>query len=144
LTGLLPFTPYLKGGGKAEIREASEILIDEIEKPQEQAEMLFLLAILAGRKYKTAGFQLLSPTTMMNIESLRDDPTAHQLIQILFPDELAAAKAEGEAQGEARGKAEGEARGIQEGMKKATEDFIHHFGSVLSEEQIKQLKDKIN
>lgn len=148
LTGLLPFTPYLKGGGKAEIREASEILIDEIKKPQEQAEMLFLLALLAGRKYKTAGFQLLSPTTMMNIESLRDDPTAHQLIQILFPDELAAAKAAGEAAGrtagETEGRTAGEAAGIQEGIKRATEDFIRHFGNVLNEEQIKQLKDKVS
>jgi hypothetical protein len=140
LTGLLPFTPYLKGGGKAEIREASEILIEEIKKPQEQAEMLFLLALLAGRKYNTAGFQLLSPITMMNIESLRDDPTAHQLIQMLFPNELAAAKAEGETEG----RAAGEAAGIQEGIKRATEDFVRRFGNVLNEEQIQQLKDKVS
>jgi hypothetical protein len=64
------------------------IIKAEISDSHEQAEMLFLLAILAGRKYNTAGFQLLSPTTLMNIESLRDDPTAKQLIELLFPDKL--------------------------------------------------------
>ncbi len=94
--------------------------------------MLFLLAILAGRKYNTAGFQLLSPTTIMNIESLRDDPTAKQLIELLFPDKLAAARAEGKAEGITEGKAE------------ATENFIRRFGNTLSEEQIKQLKGEMS
>ncbi|RKZ48134.1 MAG: hypothetical protein DRR16_13065 [Candidatus Parabeggiatoa sp. nov. 3] len=74
-------------------------------------------------KYNTAGFQLLSPTTIMNIESLRDDPTAKQLIELLFPDKLAAAKADGKT----------------EGIAEATENFIHRFGNTLSEEQIKQV-----
>ena len=120
LLGLLPFTPYLKGAKQPEIREASEIIMENISALQEQAEMLFLLAILAGRKYNTAGFQLLSPSTIMNVESLRNDPTAKQLIQLLFPDELAQAKAEG--------------------IKSATKNFIRRFSNVLSEEQIKQLK----
>ncbi|MDM8559045.1 hypothetical protein [Candidatus Parabeggiatoa sp. HSG14] len=127
LIGLLPFTPYLKGGKQAEIREASEIIIDKIAAPQEQAEMLFLLAILAGRKYKTAGFKLLSPSTIMNIESLKDDPTAKELIQLLFPDEIA----------EAREKARAEAKA------EATEDFIHRFSNVLSKEQLQQLKGEV-
>ncbi len=131
LTGLLPFTPYLKGADKAEIREASEIIKAEISEPHEQAEMLFLLAILAGRKYNTAGFQLLSPTTIMNIESLRDDPTAKQLIELLFPDKLAAARAEGKTEGKT------------EGIAEATENFIRRFGNTLSGEQIKQLKDEM-
>ena len=135
LTGLLPFTPYLKDAGKAEIREASEILKAEISDSHEQAEMLFLLAILAGRKYNTAGFQLLSPTTIMNIESLRDDPTAKQLIELLFPDELAAARAEGKAEGITEGITEGKA----EGKAEATENFMRRFGNTLSEEQIKQV-----
>jgi transposase len=127
LIGLLPFTPYLKGGGPAEIQEASEILTKEITEPQEQAEMLFLLAILAGRKYNTAGFKLLSPLTLMNTESLRNDPTAKELIHLLFPDEIA----------------EAEAKGIEQGIKKSTESFIHRFGNVLSEEQIQQLKKEV-
>ncbi len=68
--------------------------------------------------------------TIMNIESLRDDPTAQQLIEILFPDKLEAARAEGMAKGKAEGKAE------------ATEDLIRRFGNTLSEEQIKQFKDE--
>jgi hypothetical protein len=124
LIGLLPFTPYLAGGKQPEIREASEIISDKITAPQEQAEMLFLLAILAGRKYNTAGYKLLSPSTIMNVESLRNDPTAKELIEILFPDKLA----------------EAEARGIEKGVKMATENLIHQFGNVLSEEQIQQLK----
>ncbi|RKZ53336.1 MAG: hypothetical protein DRR16_03105 [Candidatus Parabeggiatoa sp. nov. 3] len=51
LLGLLPFTPYLKGGGRQEIKEASELLKEQITNPQEQAQMIFMLAILAGRKY---------------------------------------------------------------------------------------------
>jgi hypothetical protein len=48
--GLLPFTPYLKGGGQQQIKEASDRLQQEIDDPRECAEMLFMLAILAGRK----------------------------------------------------------------------------------------------
>ena len=136
LIGLLPFTPYLAGGKQPEIREASEIIKEEIAEPQEQAEMLFLLAILAGRKYNTAGFKLLSQSTIMNVESLRNDPTAKELIHILFPDELAEAKTQGEAQGEARG----EARGIEKGVKMATENLIRRLDNVLSEEKIQELK----
>jgi hypothetical protein len=130
LLGLLPFTPYLKGAGKPEIREASEILTEKISAPQERSEMIFLLAILAGRKYNTAGFQLLSPSTIMSIESLRNDPTARQLIELLYPEKLTLAEAE--------------ARGIEIGVKKATEDLIRQFRSVLSEEQIKKLNQKVN
>lgn len=68
---------------------------DKISNPQERAEMIFLLAILSGRKYNTVGFKLLSPLVIMNIESLRDDPTAKELIHILFPNELADAEAKG-------------------------------------------------
>jgi len=127
LIGLLPFTPYLKGGKQPEIREASEIIIDKIAAPQEQAEMLFLLAILAGRKYNTAGFKLLSASTIMNVESLRNDPTAKELIHLLFPDEMAEAKAQG----------------IEKGVKMATENLIRRLDNVLSEEQIQELKGEV-
>ncbi|HID98954.1 MAG TPA: hypothetical protein EYP59_01530 [Thiotrichaceae bacterium] len=91
LLGLLPFTPYLKGGGRQEIKEASELLQEQISNPQEQAQMIFMLAILAGRKYNTAGFQFLSSSLIaMNIETLRHNPTAQELIHLLLPDELAA------------------------------------------------------
>ncbi len=123
LIGLLPFTPYLKGGKQAEIREASEIIKEEVAAPQEQAEMLFLLAILAGRKYNIAGFKLLSPSTIMNVESLRNDPTAKELIEILFPDKIAEARAEG--------------------VKLATEDLMRRLTNVLSAEQIQQLKGDV-
>jgi len=56
----------------------------------------------------------------MNVESLRNDPTAKELIHILFPDEIAEARAEG--------------------VKMATENLIRRFDNVLSEEQIQQLK----
>jgi len=131
LIGLLPFTPYLAGGKQAEIREASEIITEEITESQEQAEMLFLLAILAGRKYNTAGFKLLSPSTIMNVESLRNDPTAKELIEILFPDKLAEAKTLGEA------------RGIEKGVKMATENLMRRLTNVLSAEQIQQLKGEV-
>jgi len=73
-------TPYLKGSGRSEIKEASEVLQEQIENSQEKAEMIFMLAILAGRKYNTVGFKLLSPLVIaMNIETLRDDPTAKDL-----------------------------------------------------------------
>jgi hypothetical protein len=52
---------YLKGSGQSEILEASEIIHDQVENSQERAEMIFMLAILAGRKYHTAGCNLLSP-----------------------------------------------------------------------------------
>ncbi len=110
--------------------------------------MLFLLAILAGRKYNTAGFKLLSrfeffkeklkprtQSTIMNVESLRNDPTAKELIHILFPDEIAEAKTLGEARGETRG--------IEKGMKIATEDFMRRLTNVLSEEQIQKLKGEV-
>ena len=142
LLGLLPFTPYLKGAKLPEIREASEILVDKISAPQEQAEMLFLLAILAGRKYNTAGFQLLAPSTIMSIESLRNDPTAKQLIHLLFPDEIAQAQAQGEAKGREQGKELGKEQGITEGIKKATENFLRRFSNVLSEEQMRQIKEE--
>ena len=135
LIGLLPFTPYLAGGKQPEIREASEIIKKEIPESQEQTEMLFLLAILAGRKYNTAGFKLLSPSTIMNIESLRNDPTAKELIHILFPDEIAEAKTQGEVQGEARG--------IEKGVKMATDNLIRRLTNVLSAEQIQQLKGEV-
>jgi len=145
--GLLPFTPYLAGGKQPEIREASEIISDKITAPQEQAEMLFLLAILAGRKYNTTGYKLLSPSTIMNVESLRNDPTAKELIHLLFPDEIAEAETRGETRGIEKGVkmfpdklAEAETRGIEKGVKMATENLIHQFGNVLSEEQIQQLK----
>ncbi len=109
--------------------EASEIITEKISAPQERSEMLFLLAILAGRKYKTAGFQLLSPSTIMSIESLRNDPTAKQLIELLYPEKLTLTEAF----------AQGEEKGKKEGIKKATEDFVHRFSKLLSEEQIKQL-----
>jgi len=109
--------------------EASEIITEKISAPQERSEMLFLLAILAGRKYKTAGFQLLSPSTIMSIESLRNDPTAKQLIELLYPEKLTLTEAF----------AQGEVKGKKEGLKKATEDFVHRFSNVLSEEQINQL-----
>ena len=131
LIGLLPFTPYLNGGKQPEIREASEIIKEEISDPQEQAEMLFLLAILAGRKYNTAGFKLLSPSTLMNVESLRNDPTAKELIHLLFPDEIAEAETRAEV------------RGIEKGVKIATENLIRRFDNVLSEEQIQQLKGEV-
>jgi hypothetical protein len=137
LLGLLPFTPYLKGGGKPEIREASEIITEKISAPQERSEMLFLLAILAGRKYKTAGFHLLSPSTIMSIESLRNDPTAKQLIELLYPEKLTLTEAF--AQGEVSGIEKGIEKGKKEGLKKATENFVHRFSNLLSEEQIKQL-----
>ena len=127
LIGLLPFTPYLAGGKQPEIREASEIIKKEIPESQEQTEMLFLLAILAGRKYNTAGFKLLSPSTIMNIESLRNDPTAKELIHILFPDEIAEAKADG----------------IEKGVKMATENLMRRLTNVLSDEQIQQLKGEV-
>ncbi|MCK5523553.1 MAG: hypothetical protein KAI83_10510 [Thiomargarita sp.] len=135
LIGLLPFTPYLAGGKQPEILEASEIIKEKIPESQEQAEMLFLLAILAGRKYNTAGFKLLSPSTIMNVESLRNDPTAKELIHILFPDEIAEARAEA--------KTLGEARGIEKGVKIATEDFMRRLTNVLSEEQIQKLKGDV-
>jgi hypothetical protein len=147
LIGLLPFTPYLKGGKQAEIREASEIIKEKIAAPQEQAEMLFLLAILAGRKYNTAGFKLLSPSTIMNIESLRDDPTAKELIHILFPNEIAEARAEAKAEARAEAEAKGIEKGIKEGIKEgvkiATEDLIRRLSNVLSDEQIQQLKGEV-
>ncbi len=93
--------------------------------------MLFLLAILAGRKYNTAGFKLLSQSTIMNVESLRNDPTAKELIHILFPNEIAEAKTLGEA------------RGIEKGVKIATEDFMRRLTNVLSEEQIQKLKGEV-
>jgi len=135
LIGLLPFTPYLNGGKQPEIWEASEIIKEEISEPQEQAEMLFLLAILAGRKYNTVGFKLLSPSTLMNVESLRNDPTAKELIHLLFPDEIAEA--------ETRAEVRGEVRGIEKGVKIATENLIRRFDNVLSEEQIQQLKGEV-
>jgi len=71
----------------------------------------------------------------MNIESLRNDPTAKELIHILFPDEIAEA--------ETRGEIRGEARGIEEGVKMATENLIRRFGNVLNDEQIQQLKGEV-
>jgi hypothetical protein len=84
---------------------------------------IVVIAILAGRKYNIAGFKLLSPSTIMNVESLRNDPTAKELIQILFPDEIAAARAEG--------------------VKIATEDLMRRLTNVLSAEQIQQLKGDV-
>jgi hypothetical protein len=127
LIGLLPFTPYLAGGKQPEIREASEIIKAEIAAPQEQAEMLFLLAILAGRKYNIAGFKLLSPSTIMNIESLRNDPTAKELIHLLFPDEIA----------------EAETQGVEKGVKIATENLMRRLTNVLSEEQLQKFKGDV-
>jgi hypothetical protein len=124
--GLLPFTPYLKGGGQQQIKEASERLQQQIDDPRECAEMLFMLAILAGRKYNTVGFQLLSPLVTMNIQTLRDDPTAKELIHILFPNEIAQA----------------EEKGIEKGIELAKENFLRQLQSiqgVLSDEQIQQL-----
>jgi hypothetical protein len=145
LIGLLPFTPYLAGGKQPEIREASEIIKAEITAPQEQAEMLFLLAILAGRKYNTAGFKLLSPSTIMNIESLRNDPTAKELIHLLFPDEIAEAKAEGIKEGKAEAKEieKGIKEGIKEGIKIATDDLVRRLSNVLSEEQLQKFKGDV-
>jgi len=86
--------------------------------------MIFMLAILAGRKYNTAGFKLLSPSiATMNIEKLRDDPTAKELIHRLYPDEIAKARTQG----------------VKEGVKEATSDFIHRLNGMLSEEQMKQV-----
>ena len=93
--------------------------------------MIFLLALLAGRKYQTAGFQLLSPS-IMNIETLRDDPTAKQLVELLYPVMLAEAKEKGREEG------------LKEGLKRAT-DFIRRVRNVPSEEQIQELfKDNGN
>jgi hypothetical protein len=87
LLGLLPFTPYLKGGGRPEIQEASEIMQEQIESSTDRMEMMLMLAILAGRKYNTAGFKLLSPlAATMNIEALRDDLTIKDLIADLIAD----------------------------------------------------------
>jgi predicted transposase YdaD len=132
--GLLPFTPYLKGGGPQQIKEASEQIQQQIDDPTERAEMLFLLAILAGRKYNTAGFQLLSPLVTMNIQTLKDDPTAKELIHLLFPNEL--------AQAEQKGEARGEAKGIEKGIEMAKKNFLRQLQSVqgvLSDAQIQQL-----
>lgn len=74
----------------------------------------------------------------MNIEALRDDPTAHQLIELLFPDELAEAR----AMGKKEGREEGREEGIKEGIKRATEDLMHRVKGVLSDEQIEQLLEK--
>jgi uncharacterized membrane-anchored protein YjiN (DUF445 family) len=127
LLGLLPFTPYLKGSGQSEILEASEIIHDQVENSQERAEMIFMLAILAGRKYHTAGCNLLSPLiTTMNIESLRDDPTVKDLIRRLYPTEIAEARTEG----------------VKEGVKKASEDFIRRLNGMLTEDQMKQVFEK--
>ena len=67
----------------------------------------------------------------MNVESLRNDQTAKELIEILFPDKIADAETRGET------------RGIEKGVKKSTEDFIRRFGNVLSAEQIQQLKGDV-
>ncbi len=121
--GLLPLTPYLKGSGRDEIAEASEILTEEISDPLERAEMIFLLAVLAGRRYKTAGFKLLSRLATMNLETFRDDPTAKELIHLLYPNELFQA----------------ETKGIEKGRFEATELFRRRAEGVLSEKQMKQL-----
>jgi len=128
--GLLPFTPYLKGGGQPQIKEASESIQQQIDDPRECAEMLFLLAILAGRKYNTVGFKLLSPLVTMNIQTLIDDPTAKELIHILFPKEIAQAEEKGEQ------------KGIEKGIEIAKENFLRRLQSVpgvLSDAQIQQL-----
>ena len=59
----------------------------------------------------------------MNVESLRNDPTAKELIEILFPDKIAEARAEG--------------------VKLATEDLMRRLTNVLSAEQIQQLKGDV-
>jgi hypothetical protein len=72
------------------------------------------------------GFQLLSPLVTMNIQTLRDDPTAKELIHILFPNEIAQA----------------EEKGIEKGIELAKENFLRQLQSVqgvLSDEQIQQL-----
>jgi predicted transposase YdaD len=74
----------------------------------------------------------------MNIQTLRDDSTAKELIHILFPNEIAQAEERGEERGEARG----EARGIEKGIEIAKENFLRQLQSVqgvLSDEQIQQL-----
>jgi len=63
----------------------------------------------------------------MNIESLRNDPTAKELIHILFPDEIA----------------EAETKGVEKGVKIATENLMRRLTNVLSEEQIQQLKVEV-
>jgi ABC-type uncharacterized transport system ATPase component len=78
----------------------------------------------------------------MNIQTLRDDPTAKELIHILFPNEIAQAEERGEERGEARGEARREARGIEKGIEIAKENFLRQLQSVqgvLSDEQIQQL-----
>jgi preprotein translocase subunit SecB len=143
LLGLLPFTPYLKGSGQPEILEASKIMQEQIDSPTERTEMIFMLAILAGRKYNTVGFKLLSPLiATMNIEFLRDDPTAQYLFRQMYPDEIANARTEGvkEATEDFTRRldskiADAEARGV----KKATEDFIRRLDGLLSKEQMKQV-----
>jgi len=143
LLGLLPFTPYLKGSGRPEILEASEIMQEQIDNPTERAEMIFMLAILAGRKYNTVGFKLLSPlVATMNIETLRDDPTAKDLVHRLYPNEIADARKEGakEATENFIRHLDGKiAAARKEGAKKATEDFIHRLNGLLSKEQMKQV-----
>jgi dihydroorotase-like cyclic amidohydrolase len=62
----------------------------------------------------------------MNTESLRNDPTAKELIHILFPDEIAEAEAKGIE------------KGIEKGIKIATEELIHRLS--LSEEQIQKFQ----
>jgi ribosomal protein L17 len=67
----------------------------------------------------------------MNIQTLRDDPTAKELIHILFPNELAQVE-------EARAKA----KIIEKGIEIAKENFSSQLQSVqgvLSDEQIQQL-----
>jgi len=66
----------------------------------------------------------------MNIQTLRDDPTAKELIHILFPNEIAQAEEKGEE------------RGIEKGIELAKENFLRQLQSVqgvLSDEQIQQL-----
>jgi len=63
----------------------------------------------------------------MNVESLRNDPTAKELIEILFPDKIADA----------------EAKGVEKGVKLATEDLMRRLTDVLSAEQIQQLKGDV-
>jgi urease gamma subunit len=146
LLGLLPFTPYLKGSGQSEILEASEIIHDQVENSQERAEMIFMLAILAGRKYHTAGCNLLSPLiTTMNIESLRDDPTVKDLIRRLYPTEIAEARADGVKEGVKEGVKKASKRIAEartEGVKKATEDFMRRLNGMLTEDQMKQVFGK--
>ncbi|MBT4937030.1 hypothetical protein HON22_03855 [Candidatus Peregrinibacteria bacterium] len=82
---LLVFTPYLEGSTKESVKEASQVIYNNVQEGS--AEMLFMLAILAGRRYSFGteivnGIDLFSNDAKMDLATLRRDPTIGSLLQV--------------------------------------------------------------